>query len=565
MNQAGNRTARPRVKPLTACLALALGAGGADAIHARPAPERPAGVVAVTSCEDDGGTDTLRHAIETAADGDEIDLSPLACGAIVLTAGELAVFVDNLAIIGPGKDALTIDANHASRVLAHDGAGTLRLRGLTLTHGRHEGQTSSGGALHSEGSVRLDDVLVTDSVANGSDFARGGGVFAQNGIVAIRSTISGNESRSPYIAAGGGLTTGDGDIELVDSVVTGNTATGEASAVGGGLRTGSYDLGGNITLLRSRVTDNAAIGSESGGEGGGLYTSIYGDVTVVDSTISGNTVEASGGVVSGEGGGGAVWCGGLTLIRSTLSGNTATEGGGFILGSKQDRTGLTIVNSTISGNHATDRFGGGRLFDCALTMTGLPPSEISLRIASSTITGNDAGQTFGGLYLPYAHGTLDSTIIHGNTVGGAAVGGPEDEGAGTGVDLFVTEITGGANNLVGDVPDFVVLPDDTISDDPLLGPLADNGGPTQTHAPGAGSPAIDAGNNTATLVTDQRGGHHVRGYGAAPDIGALEVQPAGGAGGQTERTALHFIPALGSWALGLLAVVFGLVGARRGR
>jgi hypothetical protein len=67
---------------------------------------------------------------------------------------------------------------------------------------------------------------------------------------------------------------------------------------------------------------------------------------------------------------------------------------------------------------------------------------------------------------------------------------------------------------------------DTIKAAPMLLPLADNGGPTRTHALAAGSPAIDAGNNLAGLVTDQRGSPFVRVAGAAPDIGAFELQPA---------------------------------------
>jgi hypothetical protein len=67
--------------------------------------------------------------------------------------------------------------------------------------------------------------------------------------------------------------------------------------------------------------------------------------------------------------------------------------------------------------------------------------------------------------------------------------------------------------------------------DPLLQPLADNGGPTFTRALGVGSPAIDAGSNPLSLTIDQRGGNYVRVFGPAADMGAFEVQPAGGAGG----------------------------------
>jgi hypothetical protein len=67
-------------------------------------------------------------------------------------------------------------------------------------------------------------------------------------------------------------------------------------------------------------------------------------------------------------------------------------------------------------------------------------------------------------------------------------------------------------------------PADTITSDPLLLPLADNGGPTRTHALAPGSPAIDAGNNFAALASDQRGSPFQRIAGTRPDIGAFELQ-----------------------------------------
>jgi len=85
---------------------------------------------------------------------------------------------------------------------------------------------------------------------------------------------------------------------------------------------------------------------------------------------------------------------------------------------------------------------------------------------------------------------------------------------------------GGHNNLKMGGVKSGQAPTDTISADPLLQPLADNGGPTMTHAPGAGSPAIDAGNNLAALPGDQRGLPFLRTFGAKPDIGAFESQPA---------------------------------------
>ena len=84
----------------------------------------------------------------------------------------------------------------------------------------------------------------------------------------------------------------------------------------------------------------------------------------------------------------------------------------------------------------------------------------------------------------------------------------------------------GANILI--TLESVSLPEGTLTDDPMLAPLADNGGATLTHTLLAGSPAIDAGNNAASLDTDQRGEGFVRVLGAAADIGAFEAQGEGG-------------------------------------
>ena len=80
----------------------------------------------------------------------------------------------------------------------------------------------------------------------------------------------------------------------------------------------------------------------------------------------------------------------------------------------------------------------------------------------------------------------------------------------------------GANNLVTAADATVALPAQTLHVHPLLLPLANNGGPTRTHALGVGSPALDTGNNVANLPTDQRGVAFPRVLGAAADIGAFE-------------------------------------------
>ena len=80
----------------------------------------------------------------------------------------------------------------------------------------------------------------------------------------------------------------------------------------------------------------------------------------------------------------------------------------------------------------------------------------------------------------------------------------------------------GSSNIIRKQNDYAFL---TIAtDDPLLGPLAANGGPTMTHAPVADSPAVNAGSNSQGLVTDQRGSTYSRVVGGSADIGAVELQ-----------------------------------------
>ena len=162
-----------------------------------------------------------------------------------------------------------------------------------------------------------------------------------------------------------------------------------------------------------------------------------------------------------------------------------------------------ISNSTISENLAI--LNGG----------GIANTFGSVALANSTVAFNTANGRGGGIYFGYADHALglQSTIVSGN------------QAAGSVEDIWSPGlVVSGANNLVQNVGDGIGLPSDTLTADPLLQALADNGGPTYTHALGAGSPAIDAGNNAAGLDFDQRGTGFARVSGAAADIGAFELQ-----------------------------------------
>jgi hypothetical protein len=230
-------------------------------------------------------------------------------------------------------------------------------------------------------------------------------------------------------------------------------------------------------------------------------------MTIIESTISGNIASTRGGGIAN------VRDSLLTIERSTLSGNQATgsEGGAIF---NPTRAQTTIIGSTISGNSAATRGGGIRV------------NSGSMQITSSTITGNSAGNAAGGIQRSGAATTVtvQNTIIAGNT---AVTANPDVQG------VFVSS----GHNLIGNVGnasgfngtgDQVGTGANPIN--PLLGALQNNGGPTATHLPLTGSPAIDKG-VAASLATDQRGSARTDDNGGignatggdGTDIGAIEV------------------------------------------
>jgi hypothetical protein len=266
---------------------------------------------------------------------------------------------------------------------------------------------------------------------------------------------------------------------------------------GGGIRNF-----GTLTIKDCVVTGNVANG------GGGIGNS--GDLTLIDTTVSDNLADgiAPAGTRLDCGSGGGIKCGSgtLALVNSTVSGNQAGTrnkgaGGGVHVG-----CGCTagLTNSTISGNSAVS-FGGG------IHTRGV------LELVHCTVSEN-VTEKGGGVYVgPGGRLDYENSIIAGNAgSGNCFLSGPGDDR-----DKATLGVSSG--NLVeggGCSPD--------LSDDPLLGPLADNGGSTLTHALLPGSPAVDAvALVSCTLPADQRGAPRpvVQVSADTPcDIGALEVQ-----------------------------------------
>ena len=242
-----------------------------------------------------------------------------------------------------------------------------------------------------------------------------------------------------------------------------------------------------LTLLNLTIANG-----KCGCRGGGIVN--FGTLTVTNSTFSGNSVGNGDG---GADGGGIENDGGtVNVTNSTFTGNSAYGGGGI-----ENRAGtVNVTNSTFSDNNA--RLGGGIY------------NRSTANVTNSTFSGNSADPLFGGGIL------TSGTLNFANTIIANSSSGVDCANLGT--------IGTNKNNLVMDGSCSPAL-----SGDPKLGPLQNNGGPTQTMALLAGSPALNAGDNcvvqnpgclTTPLTTDQRGAGFPRKFGSQVDIGAFEVQ-----------------------------------------
>ncbi len=370
--------------------------------------------------------------------------------------GDLDV-TEEVTIQGVGSGATGIDGTDLDRVLDATPGTAIILSGFTV----HDGSAGSDGGGLRLGNATLTDVTVVDNATT---------------------------------TAGGGIAAGP-VVSLIDSTVTDNTA----AVSGGGV------VAPTVNLTRSTVISNS-----SGGPGGG----ISGNGTIIDSTVSGN--RTTGSAAAGFGGGIRTTLGDLTVLRSTIAGNTATtgaDGGGVHFASPGT---FSLINSTVSGNGATEHGGG------------IASSMGTTDIANATITGNSSDTNLGtigdggGIRVAPAGAVLNlrNTIVAGNTA--LSVNTSEDC-SGT--------VNSQGYNLFGDPTGCTIVGVTTgniVNPAPGLGPLANNGGPTATHALLGGSPALNAGypGSGAGMPcepTDQRG--QSRGGGAGTcDIGAFEVQ-----------------------------------------
>jgi len=290
-------------------------------------------------------------------------------------------------------------------------------------------------------------------------------------------------------------------VTLINCTVTANSST----VVGGGIFNN-----GVLTLVNSVVKGNTVTGGGSGGGGifstGGPGSNSF--LRLVNSTVSGNQS-------AGESGGVAVSSSPASIEGSTISGNTAAiRGGGIgVAGSSV----LMLANTTISGNRSNLDGGGLSDFGGSVFLSNV---TIAANIADADANNTGGG---GGVIVSGPQPFLTNSIVAGNI---RLFGNVSDDCAVAGMFSLGFNIVQGPCPMTGPV----------MVADPKLGPLASNGGPTQTQGLLPGSPAIDAGDpagcaellSGTLLATDQRS--VPRAVNGRCDIGAYEVVTPGSLG-----------------------------------
>ncbi|MFO1507460.1 MAG: choice-of-anchor Q domain-containing protein [Lysobacterales bacterium] len=547
------RTAKPAPvrRCLASALALALCAGAAQAATFTAGSEAEL-IQAINDANANAGGDT----IEVGSD-------------ITLTA-QLPVITKALTIEGAGgvNRALTRDdtganacsptATNAFRLI--DASADLTLSDLTLSGGCN--LFDQGGAVR----VQNAELTVARSTISGNQtffpdpagycygVCIGGGIAVLYGSASISdSTISGNVVNG-YGGTGGGIAAYESDLVITNSTISGNAAPNGLYAGGGGV----YGIGvfpngpvGAVTITNSTLADNRApfgaglgaivdavtivdsrvtgnIGNGSHARGAGiLIQNTYVNATsrVTRTLISGNTIDAE----LGYGGGIRVNGGSFELVDSTVVDNSVTgtvkARAGAIMAEIAD---VTITNSTLSGNTVNGPASGGGAI-MVDSDNDLVSGSFVLR--NSTVTGNSSNNTGGGIYIKCDTATalvppvtIESSIIAGNQgAGGLDAIGTEPATAAV-VTADHSLIQGSVDVATGTVS-WDATTQSLLNLEPMLLPLADNGGITPTCALMPSSPALDQGTNSQSLEYDQRGWPFARQVGSGVDIGAYELNP----------------------------------------
>ena len=325
------------------------------------------------------------------------------------------------------------------------------------------------------------DIGVASSAADNSYHVINGGGTDGTAVLDGFTVKDGKANGSDPADSGGGMYNLSSSPSLANVIFSSNSAT-----IGGGI----FNNGSNPTLT------NVTFNINSASEGGGIYNKSSSNPTLMNVTINGNAAQYGGGMLNNNSN--------PTLTSVTFSGNSADSGGGMF---NTNSSNPTLTNVTFSNNSATSSSvgsGGGGMFN---------GSNSSPTLTNVTFSGNSASSSGGGMFNGSSSPQVRDSIFWG------------DSASVTGGEIYNNPALPASPNLAdsvvaGGCPSGATCVN-IITTNPLLGPLANNGGFTQTRALlGIGSSAVDAGNDATCASVDQRG--VARPKGAHCDIGAYE-------------------------------------------
>ncbi|MDM8532269.1 Ig-like domain-containing protein [Anaerolineales bacterium HSG25] len=425
---------------------------------------------------------------------------------------------------GPTSSMDMTNSTVSSNTASSNGGGIYNLSGsvvmTTTTVSRNMAQDGGGLYNYDSGSMDMTNTTVSSNTA-----LEGGGIFNQGEgsvVTLINSTVSSNtatHSAVPSGVGGGGIyNKNNGSVAITNSTVSSNTAIS-----GGGIF--NQGEGSVVTLINSTVSSNSATSASFGG--GGIFNEDSGSVVITNSTVSSNTTSANGGGIFNED------SGSVAITNSTVSSNSATDslGGGGIY--NKNNGSVDMTNTTVSSNTASNG-GGIFIYNASVDMTTSTVSSNSassngggilnlnsvVALINSTVSSNSASSDGGGIYS-----TIGSTVTVRSSIVANSLSGNNCANSGT--------MISNGYNLSSDssCTDFNATGDMTNTN-PLLGPLAANGGPSAgvngeqpmlTHALLSGSPALAGAECVSGLTTDQRGESRPNPTGSLCDIGAYEL------------------------------------------
>ncbi|HMJ09442.1 MAG TPA: choice-of-anchor Q domain-containing protein [Pyrinomonadaceae bacterium] len=484
----------------------------------------------------------------------------------------------NITINGAGAATTNLQANAAAgaateRVIDVRAGSTTAINNVTVRNGRFSGTMTAatrGGGIQNLGSLTLNGVIVRDNqLSSTSANPIGAGVYnAGPTLTLLNTTVTANSN----VRVTGGSAFGGGVASIVaaaitvtDSNISGNSATSQAGGFGFGAglylesifnvnatnshfdgNTGSGTSGTNGTGVRALSSAGAAVfsatnctfsnnsGIPTGAplhQGVGLQfftsTAAIGTLTV---TLDRVTVDGNAGNSVGVGINATVVGGNMnfSMLNSTLSNNRGgTNGGGMLVsnnGGLASSTGtFNFTNSTFSGNTATANGGAYAVEQpvaAATITTNFNFATIANNIANFDNLGTEGG---GGIIRASGTVNLKNSVVGDNSVGAG----------GTSPDILGT-VNSQDYNHVEDITGTVftgVTTNNVTGVDAGLGALAPNGGPTQTHLPGAGSLVINAipsgTNDCGTAITSDQRGTTRPGAGAC-EKGSVEIAAVAG-------------------------------------